>query len=460
MKRHLRRAYLLVNVVTMVFVTLFFAALLHQEVEGDHQSLRAILNTATAWTGEATSNLRDLARKIADSSPALRVRFFLPGGIVLADSEARYDEPAPLEGREVQLALTGGIGHRTAWRQLLSPTLYAAAPMGDGQMILHLSYQDARFRDLMRFAAPAYLLLFAVIHFSARFFMRPVTTKLTGQLGQIHRLLEGVIAREDIDADGFYPELKPAMQDILRQIDRMRYDLKQIEGTLSMQGDFVNNTSHELKSPLTSILGFSELLEESPHMPENKRCMYVGFIRREAERMLSVIDDILLLQQDVKPEPESLVNVDLRRTALEVRQSLTLSAEAADIRITVNGSMRVRAQERDMWELLSNLMSNAVRYGKPGGLVEVTMAGRVMTVRDDGIGIAREHLPRIFEKFYRADKARSRNAGGTGLGLSIVAGILHRYGASIKVDSEEGKGTRFVVTFPETREGESNHAEA
>jgi two-component system phosphate regulon sensor histidine kinase PhoR len=111
------------------------------------------------------------------------------------------------------------------------------------------------------------------------------------------------------------------------------------------------------------------------------------------------------------------------------------------------GKCSVSVIEQDMWDLLRNLMSNAVRYGKENGHVAIELKPDIVIVKDDGIGIAEEHQERVFEKFYRVDKGRSRSSGGTGLGLSIVAGILSKYGASINVDSKEGEGTCFTVKF-------------
>lgn len=246
------------------------------------------------------------------------------------------------------------------------------------------------------------------------------------------------------------------MENICLLIDRMRYDLQQISATQDMQRDFVNNTSHELKSPLTSILGFAEMLEENEDLPPHKKAEYLQYILTDSRRMLAVIENILLLQKEAPLPENDLPPVNLRKVAEEVRRSLMPQCEPRGIRILIEGSLGVRALEQDMWELLRNLMSNAVRYGKQDGWVEVRMQEGALSVRDDGVGIAEEHLTRIFEKFYRVDKSRSRGMGGTGLGLSIVAGLVNRYGASIHVDSTLGEGTCFTVTFPPDRLEESS----
>ena len=167
--------------------------------------------------------------------------------------------------------------------------------------------------------------------------------------------------------------------------------------------------------------------------------------------MQDVINDILMLERQEREESQEKDLVNLRQVALQVASTLMPQAARKDIQIQVEGEASVFAQEVDMRELLRNLMSNAVRYGRAGGWVRVELLGRRLTVRDNGMGIAPEHQPRIFEKFYRADAARDRREGGTGLGLAIVAGITNRYGAKIHLDSAPDKGSCFTVDFPGDR---------
>ncbi|NLD51669.1 MAG: hypothetical protein GX650_02125 [Clostridiales bacterium] len=457
MKRQLRRAFWAVGIITLAAVLLFVGVMLRRDVVEDQGNLKAILNTATAWTGEANSSLDILANKIADSSPALRVTFMLPNGIVLADSgDTLPDGQRLLQRPEIRQALQGGIGEGIDWSTPLRPVLYAATLLGQAQMILLVSIQNTEIIHMMTMIVPGVLLLVGLMALSARLFLRPVTQRLTAQLQQVQALLEGTLDREQIDPQGYYPELKPTMENICLLIDRMRYDLQQISATQDMQRDFVNNTSHELKSPLTSILGFAEMLEENEDLPPHKKAEYLQYILTDSRRMLAVIENILLLQKEAPLPENDLPPVNLRKVAEEVRRSLMPQCEPRGIRILVEGSLGVRALEQDMWELLRNLMSNAVRYGKQDGWVEVRMQEGALSVRDDGVGIAEEHLTRIFEKFYRVDKSRNRGMGGTGLGLSIVAGLVNRYGASIHVDSTLGEGTCFTVTFPPDRLEESS----
>ncbi|NLD34981.1 MAG: hypothetical protein GX653_08750 [Clostridiales bacterium] len=456
MRKQLRKAALMGTLLVMAFVVLFVAAVLRQDVEVDRGNLLAILNTARGWTGEASRNLHDLSLSIASSAPSLRVTFLLPNGVVLADSEGNYEDGARLLGQPAaRSALRTGIGDAVSWQTgLLSPTLYAAAELGDGQMLLHLSNQDTEIREVMKFVAPGLVLLFALVYLSLNRILQPVTGRLISQLEQVRGLLEGTVEREQIDPAEYYPELRQTLEVIGRLIDRLRHDLSLVRRTLDMQRDFVDNTSHELKSPLTSILGFAQMLDEEENLTPEKRRAYLGYILQDATRMMAVIENILLLQKDAPQQEEDRTMVYLRHTAEEVRQSLQPQCSERGIMIHLEGSLRLHAREQDMWDLLRNLMANAVHYGRQGGYVQVAMAGRELSVRDNGIGISAEHLPRIFEKFYRAEDAHSSTAPGTGLGLSIVAGIVNRYGGSIHVDSTEREGSCFTICFPlDSKEG-------
>lgn len=448
MRRLLRRSYWIGNSVAMVFVILFVAFLVTTDLRNDRNSLHAILSTSSAWTTEASSNLQQLADKIADSAPPMRVTFLMPGGIILADSgEDEQDGAALLRRPEVRQALLTGSGEGIQWKRgLLHPALTAAAKLHD-RLVLHLDMPINEIRHLIVFYIPGMLVLFGLLNLISHLVLYPATGKLVNQLMQVQRLLEGALERHDINPNEYFPEIRQAMVTIGYLSDRLHKDLEQVQQSRDMQRDFVDNTSHELKSPLTSIVGFAEMLEDGDDLPQGKKQEYLGYIIRESQRMIAVINDILMLEHAHAPADEELTYVDLYRVAQEVRESLLPQAMEKHIRIHIDGALTVRAVEQDMWELLRNLVSNAIRYGNPNGWVRVTLSAGRLTVKDNGIGIEEEHLPRLFEKFYRADKSRSRNEGGTGLGLAIVANIVLRYGAAIHVESKPGEGTAFHVDF-------------
>lgn len=448
MRRLLRRTYWIGNAFATLLVLAVVALMTRNSIISDQGGLKAILQTASSWTMEATGNLQSLADRIAASSPPLRVTFLIPGGIILADSGSdEADGKRMLRRPEVQRALRGGIGEHLDWGSgLLTPSI-SAAMLLDGRLIIHLSQPVKEIRFLLRFYVPGLVMLFLVLTLISRRVLYPASSRMIRQLDQVGALLEGEVEREQLDSAAYFPELRPAMENISYLITRMRSDLQQISEARDMQRNFVDNASHELKSPLTSAYGFAQMLYEEPELPLEQRQEYLGYILRECQRMISIINNILMLQQSSAPADEEMADVDMREVAEEVARSLAPQAMEKQISLHLEGGMSVRAVEQHMWELLRNLMSNAIRYGRQRGHVWVEMREGLLRVRDDGIGIEREHLPHIFEKFYRADKSRSRSLGGTGLGLSIVANITAMYGAAIRVNSEPGKGTTFEVSF-------------
>lgn len=450
MRKRLLRFYWMGNLLTLLLVMVYAAVMLITDIQSDRGALRAILNTASAWTSEASSNLQQLADRIAQSAPPLRVTFVMPNGIVLAESGGVTRDGALLVSRpEVAEALAGGTGDELSFSDgLITPTLNAATLLG-GRLVLHLQtpVQEVRYA-LLIYLLLTVLLLVAMTAVS-RWLIDPMTRRIVCQLQQVQQLLEGTARQEDIDPAAYFPELRPAMEHIIYLIGHMRYDLEQIRKNRDMQRDFVDNSSHELKSPLTSIQGFAEMISEEPDMPLPQRQEYLSYILMECRRMQNVINDILMLERQERPSGQEESPVDLRQSALQVAALLKPQAAHKNISIQVEGEASVPAQEADMRELLRNLMSNAIRYGKEGGWVQVELAGRRLSVRDNGRGIAPEHQSRVFEKFYRVDAARDRLEGGTGLGLAIVAGITNRYGARLHLASQPGQGSCFTVDFPD-----------
>ena len=216
--------------------------------------------------------------------------------------------------------------------------------------------------------------------------------------------------------------------------------------------EFTANVSHELKTPLQGIIGSAELLE-SGMVKEEDVPRFVGHIRDEAQRLVTLIGDIIRLSQldegvDVPREP-----VDLLAVANEAAHDLQGAAEARKVTLTVDGERaQIVGARRLLYEIVYNLCENAVKYNREGGSVSVHVAQSdswvSVRVADTGIGIAPEHQSRIFERFYRVDKSHSKASGGTGLGLSIVKHAVAYHHGMIDLQSEPGKGTTITVTFP------------
>jgi two-component system phosphate regulon sensor histidine kinase PhoR len=223
-----------------------------------------------------------------------------------------------------------------------------------------------------------------------------------------------------------------------------------------LRRDFVANASHELRTPLTSVRGFVEALEDGALDEPPTARRFLGKIRVHADRMAALVSDLLELSRLESGErpprfetlrPEDVVEDVVASLGEQARsRQIALSTDAAGAPSLSSDGDRLR-------QILENLLENAVKYTPAGGHVAVAArAGKdgsvVFEVADDGPGIPAEHLPRIFERFYRVDKARSREMGGTGLGLSIVKHLAEGIGASVSVDSEPGRGTRFTVAVP------------
>ncbi len=218
--------------------------------------------------------------------------------------------------------------------------------------------------------------------------------------------------------------------------------------------DFASNVSHELKTPLTSINGFAEMLENSMIRGKDDIIKTAKLIHKESSRMITLIDDIMRLSQIESGILAEVENVDLAETSSEVVTTLLPFAEEKKVSIKAQVSpIKIKANSSMVYELIFNLCDNAIKYNKTGGEVLISVESSdnnaVITVTDTGIGIPNEHIDRIFERFYRVDKSRSKQTGGTGLGLSIVKHIVEVMKGTIKINSEMNKGTTITVIIPQ-----------
>lgn len=227
-----------------------------------------------------------------------------------------------------------------------------------------------------------------------------------------------------------------------------------LQATEESRKRFVSDASHELKTPLSSIRLLTDSILQTEAMEETTVREFVSDIGEEAERLTRITEKLLRLTRlDDKEEPRP-VSVGLREVLDKVIHMLRPLAESGGVELIGNVTWQgpVTAEEDDLYQVAFNLIENGIKYNSPGGFVKVSLrsenAETVLLVEDSGIGIPEEDMPRIFERFYRVDKARSRAAGGTGLGLSIVKDTVERYGGTVKAEPREEGGTRFIVVFP------------
>jgi len=235
-------------------------------------------------------------------------------------------------------------------------------------------------------------------------------------------------------------------------------DITQAEKIETMRRDFVANVSHELKTPLTVVSGFLETFSEGNIQADDPRGRQaLEMMRSQTDRMQRLVEDLLLLstlESSSMPARESQIDVETLLGGI-LEDARALSAGRHQVQLHVGEPAQVWGDEQEIRSAFSNLVSNAIRYTPRGGRITLSWGRRgdegVFTVEDTGIGIESRHLPRLTERFYRADTSRSRDTGGTGLGLAIVKHVLTRHQGRLEIESDLGRGSRFSALFPARR---------
>jgi two-component system phosphate regulon sensor histidine kinase PhoR len=281
----------------------------------------------------------------------------------------------------------------------------------------------------------------------------------------VHEAFEkalGAGAFSEVKLENFGPErrafdLRVAPLEISggRQAIGIFYDITELERLENVRREFLSNVSHELRTPLTSIIAFVETLEDGALEDKDHNRQFLNVIRKNANRMHRLIDDILELSSieagKIAVEPREVQLFPLVREV-----SINLAAKAGDKKVKIKNEVgpdtRVRADAFRLEQMLTNLLDNAVKFNREKGEVSIRHerhnGSDLIRVTDTGEGISEEHLPRLFERFYRTDKARSRELGGTGLGLAIVKHLARLHGGEVTVVSEAEKGSVFTIELP------------
>ena len=233
----------------------------------------------------------------------------------------------------------------------------------------------------------------------------------------------------------------------------MGRDITKIYHLNMIRRDFVANASHELRTPLTVIAGFLENLSNSPATPENHQ-RPLELMQSQTARMCTIIEDLLTLSRlEIQETSNEIGTVDVpEELQLLVREAQILSGGNHDIVANIDPDLLLLGNAGELRSAFSNLIHNAIKHTGSGTRIEVTWCsddqGPLFSVKDDGLGIELEHIPRLTERFYRVDTARSRASGGTGLGLAIVKHALNRHDAILRISSEPGRGSTFSCRFP------------
>lgn len=377
----------------------------------------------------------------------LRITVVDQDGIVLFDTDADSDEMENhLDRPEIREAFEKGEASSSRVSETMSKTLFYYAIRLDNGTVMRVSRVAdsifALFQDILPSAAGVCAILFLICWVLSNYFTR-------GLVKPIEKMAEN-LSEPGVEVP--YKELAPFMATIRQQHEDI---LKSVQ----VRQEFTANVSHELKTPLTAISGYAELIE---HGMANKEtaARFAGEIHKNAARLLTLINDIIQLSQlDGGKRQREYVTLDLHELAQECVDMLALNAQKQNVTMRVQGGMSLVFADRQlMEELVYNLCDNAIRYNNRGGSVTVTVdqedGHTYLVVKDTGIGISPANQERVFERFYRVDKSRSRETGGTGLGLAIVKHIVAQHGAKLSLESEEGKGTEIRVDFSDMAPGQ------
>ncbi len=363
---------------------------------------------------------------------------------ITADGEVLYDsrrDEKDLENHsereEVREALENGEGEDVRVSDTVGRELYYYAVLLDDGSVLRVARE---MDSLVRTA-------FAMLPVMGGLAVLMIAFALLLARWQTKRLIKPIneLDLENPLENSVYPELTP----LLEAMDRQN---KEKEAVSNMRKEFSANVSHELKTPLTSISGYAEIMMNGMVRPADIP-LFSERIYKEARRLITLVEDIIKLskldEESVELEKEEVDLYDLTR---EIVSRLAPQAAQKNIHMEVTGEPVIYKGIRQILdEMVYNICENAIKYNNDNGRVTVwvgsTLSGPKISVADTGIGIPKEHQERIFERFYRVDKSHSKERGGTGLGLSIVkhGAILH--GAKVNVESDEGKGTRMEILF-------------
>lgn len=252
-----------------------------------------------------------------------------------------------------------------------------------------------------------------------------------------------------IVVQSYFAVIKP-YNDHIKEMEKAVEENKKSE---QIRREFVANVSHELKTPLTSISGFIETLQEGAAEDPEIRTKFIDIIAIETSRLKRLIEDLLVLSDIENKRDSEMKEFEIRSAVESTAEALQPIADGKNIRIILEleRGLYIKGSADRFRQMMVNLIENAIKYSDEGSRIwvkAVSLDNRIeVSVKDEGIGIAEEHHDRLFERFYRVDKSRSKKAGGTGLGLSIVKHIAVLFGASLKVESQVGKGTTFFVIF-------------
>ncbi len=398
---------------------------------------------------------------------AARITYIDHAGRVVADSET---DASKMENHSQRPEVKAALGGRTGSDRRRSATigmnfLYVAVPLADGAVLrlaVPLKEIEAQIRDVTRQVLLAVLLAFVPAVAIAAFFARVISRKVAKIIDHASKLARGdfesrLAVTQGDELDVLSEQLNRTGEHLRHMVDELDREHEKLDRLERVRKDFVINVSHELRTPLASIQGYTETLLDGALEDPQHNVRFLNIIRNNAERLARLVGDLMTLSR-LELKQTSLVYSmhkvnDLIRECVE---SVLPVAEKANIDLVADAastSPEVYCDSEAVHQILLNLLDNAIKYTSESGTVSIgavtSHEGFVrIDVGDTGIGVPPEDLPRLFERFYRVDKARSRQLGGTGLGLAIVKHLVMAHGGEVSVRSVVNQGSTFSFTLP------------
>ena len=380
-------------------------------------------------------------------------------GKVIADSEV--EDSIKMENHsdreEVKEAMAEGLGYATRKSETLNLSmLYVASISENGNYLIRMAVPFSGVEQYAGLLIPAVVISIGITLIISIFIANRFASSVTKPLNEIAEELNKLSQQnpEFHFKQYKYDEMNVIADTTMKMSQAVKESMERIEFERMVRQEFFSNVSHELKTPLTSVRGYLELIENNMVADENMKTDFLSRIKKETINMTSLINDILMISRLETKEAEVILSeVRLAPLVKDVCVSLEPLAKEYQVRIHTNcRPLMIYANTQQLRELFNNLMTNAIKYNKPNGKVEVTVTSEqeeiIIIVEDTGVGIPEDAKLRIFERFYRVDKGRSKKVGGTGLGLSIVKHIVNYYGGSIEVQSKVMEGTSFTIRLP------------
>lgn len=453
----------------VVFVLYFFVSLKLQDnfelkISEELQS-NAIL-VGDILTGDLLENKNeDIQRKIEALAEKLDLRITVVDmqGKVLGDSEKA---PSLMESHKDRLeiveAVEEGFGQSIRFSDTLNYNMkYVAIRVDDSgstlgvvRFALPLSEVQLRVQHIYRVVLLGAIIAVVIAFTVAYYLSRSITFPISRMQEAAHRIAKGDFSRKvNIKSKDELGELAKSLNIMASELQQKMENLKRMD---RVRTDFVANVSHELKTPLTLIKGYIETLEDRAINDTEKARKFISIIKDHAKRLENIIEDLLSLSElELSKDCLSKTEFDLKKLTDEITLSFGYALDTKRHMLSIDqqgDDFKIKADKDKIEQVIVNLIDNAVKYTNEGGQINIYILDQqndiTVTIRDNGIGIPKEDVDRVFERFYRVDKARSRELGGTGLGLGIAKHIILAHNGEISIESEINKGTKVLIRLP------------